>query len=393
MAYLASALAIVIWTYLLIGRDAYWRASEELPPAYPPKVWPDVSAIIPARDEVETIGAVVKAHAATTYPGKFTISIVNDASSDATADEVLRAAQQSGRQIELLNAPPLPDGWKGKMNAVATGIQYVHNKQPTTTSQENTNKYFLLTDADIVMGPETLMRLVAHAVSNDIALTSLMARLDSRGLWGGLLIPAFVYFFQQLYPFPASNNPKSRTAAAAGGCMLVNANALAKAGGIEAIKGALIDDCALAHLIKNGNPRRVIWLGLAKNDEAISLRDNRSLSSIWTMVSRSAFAQLNHSWALLALSILGMFLIYLAPPALVVFGVLNDQTVLAAIAGGATLLMALSYFPTIRSFDQHPIFSFALPIAAFFYLLMTISSGLNHARGKGGAWKGRTYQH
>jgi hopene-associated glycosyltransferase HpnB len=232
------------------------------------------------------------------------------------------------------------------------------------------------------------MRLVVKAEKEDLALVSLMAQLDARGLSGGLLIPAFVYFFQKLYPFALANDPKSSVAAAAGGVMLVRRDALQRAGGIEQIRDQLIDDCALARLLKVAGERT--WIGLA-DAEAQSLRDNRSLRSIWSMVARTAFTQLDHSWAKLFACAAGMGLIYLAPPAIAFLTPIHGNSAAAIFALAAFFLMALSWSPTLRLFGKPGWAGFFLPVAAAFYLAMTVSSGLDHARGRGGFWKGRAY--
>jgi len=250
-------------------------------------------------------------------------------------------------------------------------------------------KYFLFTDADIVHGPDTLEKLVAKAEAECLSLTSLMARLDARGFWGGLLIPAFIYFFQKLYPFPHSNDPWHDVAAAAGGCMLVRRRALERTGGVAAIKDNLIDDCALARQLK-GEVERRIWIGLA-DKEVVSLRDNRSLSSIWSMVSRTAFTQLDYSWLKLAGTVIAMTLIYLAAPLIIFTWPLHGNIAATLTAIAAWFIMSMTYRPTAKLYDQSRWKAFSLPTAAFFYTLMTITSAWKHLRGRGGAWKGRAY--
>jgi hopene-associated glycosyltransferase HpnB len=253
-------------------------------------------------------------------------------------------------------------------------------------------KYFLLTDADIVHAPSALRRLVAKAEAENLALASLMAKLDARGFWGSLLIPAFVYFFQKLYPFPQSNDPKSPVATAAGGCMLVRRDALEAAGGIAAIRDRLIDDCALARLIKApGSPApRPTWIGLASN-EVVSLRDNRKLSTIWDMVARAAFTQLDHSWLKLIGTVAGMLLLYIAPLLGLVAYAWHQSIAAFVLSALAFALMAVTYRPTCRLYDLPIWKTLFLPLAAFLYVLMTIASAVRHARGRGGGWKGRTY--
>lgn len=373
-----STLVLAIWIGLATTRLSLLRPPPRLAPAFIPPEWPAVIAVIPARNEEETIGAGVAAHSAADYPGPFSIIVVDDHSTDATAERARAAAKGS---LTLIEAPALPAGWTGKLWAVNAGLARAGEMAPGA-------KYVLLTDADIVMAPATLTKLVAHAEETGSALTSLMARLDARGIWGGLLVPAFVYFFQKLYPFHDANDPARRLAAAAGGCMLVRRDALQAIGGVASIRSRLIDDCALAEEIKKTG--RAIWIGLSK-DEAVSFRDNRSLSSIWSMVARSAFAQLNHSWPLLAATVFGLIMIYLAAPTIALAYPWHLNASAAAISAGAWALMGLTFLPTARLYDQAAWKTLLLPIAALFYAMMTISSAIDHARGKGGRWKGRTY--
>jgi hopene-associated glycosyltransferase HpnB len=280
-------------------------------------------------------------------------------------------------------APPLPAGWSGKLWALQAGLAEATRIAPGAA-------YVLLTDADIVHGPETLRRLVSLAEARGLAMASLMARLDARGRWGGLLVPAFVFFFQMLYPFARVNRPGHRVAGAAGGCVLLRREALEAIGGIAAIRGALIDDCALAARVKHGSPPRAIWLGLADR-EVVSRRDNRRLATIWSMVARTAFTQLRHSALLLAGTLAGLALAFLAPPMLVVAG-LAGAGWWPAIAGGMSwTAMVVAYAPTLRLYGRPWWHGLALPLAAALYGAMTLSSALRHWRGRGGAWKGRTY--
>lgn len=355
----ASALA---WAVLLLARGGFWRADRRLPAVPAPGDWPAVTTVIPARNEAATIAEVVAAHRASGYPGAFQVVVVDDSSGDGTG-ALARAAG-----AEVVTAPPLPAGWSGKLWALETGLRGV------------ATDWVLLTDADIRHAPGTLARLVAFAEAEGLAMVSLMARLDARGVWGRLLIPAFVFFFQKLYPFGWVNDPRRATAGAAGGCVLIRAEALAAIGGIAAMRGALIDDCTLAARVKATG--RAIWLGLAQ-DEIVSLRDNRRLGSVWTMVARTAFTQLGHSGWRLAGAVAGMALVYLVPVAAVLTGRPEGLAVWAA--------MGLAYAPTVRLYGLSWGWALTLPAAALLYTAMTVDSARAHWSGRGGAWKGRTY--
>lgn len=384
MWFFLSLAALAAWVFLAVGRGGFWLARERLEPAPEPGDWPPVIALIPARNETESIATVLRAHAATNYPGGFSVVVIDDNSDDGTAELARTAGEGSPRRIEVITAPPLTPGWSGKLAALNAGLAHVSDRAA---------KYLLFTDADIVHAPATLRRLVCKAESEGLALASLMARLDARGRWGELLIPAFVYFFQKLYPFARSNDRTTKVAAGAGGCMLVNREALAAAGGIEAVRDRLIDDCALAERLKLEGPGapRATWIGLA-TDEVVSLRDNRALASVWSMVARTAFTQLDRSWFKLAGTLAGMALVYVAPPLAALSYPLHRNEVAGVLALAAWILMAMTFLPTLRLYGLPRWRAFLLPIAAVLYSLMTFASALRHLTGDGGSWKGRTYR-
>jgi hopene-associated glycosyltransferase HpnB len=263
------------------------------------------------------------------------------------------------------------------MWAVHTGVALAARRRPDA-------EYWLLTDADVEHTPGNLRRLVAKARGEGLDLVSLMVRLHCERGWERLLVPAFVYFFQKLYPFPRINDPRSRTAGAAGGCMLVRADALARAGGIEAIRGEIIDDCALGRALK---ARGRIWVGLGPSE--YSFRPYPRLADVWQMVARSAYTQLGHSPALLAGTVLGLLLVYLAPPLLALGWPLHASAAAAGAALAAWALMAWTFLPTLRDYGRSPWLGLALPVAGALYLAMTVDSARRHYRGRGAEWKGR----
>lgn len=371
---LMAAAALGAWLYLTFCRGQFWRASERLDDAPAPHAWPDIVAIIPARNEAEAIGAVIAAHLSNDYEGNFSIILADDGSVDSTADIARRAAEGKDRLLEIIAAPDLAPGWTGKMWALENGIEKAKEIAPGA-------KYYLLADADIMLARDTLRRLVAKAEREELALASLMARLKTKGHWGALLIPAFIYFFQKLYPFPRINDPSENTAGAAGGCMLVRSDALSAIGGVKEIKGELIDDCALARRIKDITPSTKIWLGLA-DDEAVGLRDNSSLSSIWMMVARTAYAQLGNSPLLLAGATIAMALVYLAPPMIVLTIGSHWSMIAVYYALFAWALMAYSYWPTLKLYNRPSWEAAFLPAAAALYTAMMISSAIRHWQGK-----------
>jgi len=359
----------------MLFRGRFWLADQRLGNSGNLTDWPAVVAVIPARNEQDTIAATVNSLLAQNYPGVLDVIVVDDNSDDETGKRALLDAR-----VRVITGAPLKPGWSGKLWAVFQGVSESRIVSPDA-------RYLLLTDADIVHGPDALKRLVSKAETQQLDLVSLMVKLHMAGLWENLLIPAFVFFFQKLYPFPWVNDPDRKTAAAAGGCMLIRRDALLQSGGIEAVHGQLIDDCAIAALMKNSGSR--IWLGLA--DDSISLRHYRKLPEIWTMVARTAYVQLNRSPLNLLVSVLGMVILYLLPVILLATGLYRFDVPLIMTAGGAWLVMALCYLPTVRYYQQNMIMAVLLPVAGLLYTLMTVSSAWRHYHGQGGNWKGRTY--
>ncbi len=378
MLTILAGAGLAAWAYLVLFHGGFWRADQRLPAeSQAPEQWPDVTAVIPARDEAPVIGGAVESLLRQDYPGNLRVIVVDDASSDGTADAARAGAARAGAddRLAIVSAPPLPPGWSGKLWAVHNGV----------AAAPADRRYVLLTDADIVHAPDALRRLVAKAESG-LDLVSLMVRLHCASFAERLLIPAFVFFFQKLYPFPWVNDRAKRMAGAAGGCMLVRRAALERAGGIAAVKDALIDDCALAALLKKNGP---IWLGLA--ERTVSVRRYPRIADVWRMVARTAYTQLRHSPWLVLGTVLGMALLYLVPPLAMVLCPFAGAWLAAALGAAAFALMLYAYRPTWTLYRGDDPAILLLPLAALLYTAMTVDSMRRHLLGKGGAWKGRTY--
>jgi hopene-associated glycosyltransferase HpnB len=367
-----GGIAVAAWVYLLLGRGFFWlmreRDDRDLPPG--PAAWPAVAAVVPARNEADVIARSIGSLLAQDYAGDFHVVLVDDASDDGTAD--LAAAAGAPDRLTILTGRPLAKGWTGKLWAVSQGVEAASATSPA---------YLWITDADIAHEPQTVRRLVARAEAGRLTLVSLMARLQTGTLPERLLIPAFVFFFDMLFPFGRVNDPKSPVAAAAGGCMLVRRAALEAAGGIAAIRGEIIDDCALGARLKAQGP---IWLGLTRT--SVSLRPYGSLGEIGRMVSRSAYAQLRYSPWLLAGTLAGMALVYLAAPVLALVGPGAARWLGVA----AWALMAAAFQPMLRYYRLSPLWGPALPLIGALYTLFTVQSAVQVWRGRGGMWKGRS---
>jgi hopene-associated glycosyltransferase HpnB len=373
---LLASMVLAIWVYLLLGRGGFWLArqrDDSVPSTEGP--WPAVTAIIPARDEAECVGQTIASLLRQGYPGELTLILVDDQSRDATAEVAGQAAAAlgAGHRLRVLAGRPLPAGWTGKVWAQHQGLE-------AALAAKSRADYLLFTDADIVYAPDAVAALVARARSGGYVLTSLMAKLRCKSVAERLFIPAFIFFFQMLYPFAWANDPRRATAAAAGGCMLVRRDALTRAGGIAVIRSALIDDCALANILKAYGP---IWIGLTQR--VCSIRAYPAIADIRRMVSRTAYAQLRYSPLLLAATIVALAVAYLGPPAYAVFG--HGLARLAGIA--AWLLMASAFQPTLRFYGVSAGWGLALPAIAAIYVAFTLDSAYQHARGRGGMWKGR----
>jgi hopene-associated glycosyltransferase HpnB len=379
-----SLLSLAVWTHLLFGRGWFWLCRERDDASAlaggaqfggAPDSRPSVVAIIPARDEADTIAHSVGSLLRQDYRGPFSVVVVDDESVDGTAEAASAAASAVGaaERLRIVAGSSVAPGWTGKLWAMRQGLLAVETGPAAP-------EFVLFSDADIAYAPHVLARLIAIAGAKSSVLTSLMVKLRCESAAERWLVPAFVFFFQMLYPFAWVNDPKRRTAAAAGGCMLARRETLAAAGGLEALRGALIDDCALGALMKRRGP---IWLGLTESVH--SLRAYPAFGDFSRMVARSAFAELRYSPLRLAGAVAGMVLVYLAPPFFAIFA-----HGLAQAAGAlAWAMMALALMPTLRLYRRPFAGGFALPAIAAAYVAFTLDSAMQYWRGRGGYWKGR----
>lgn len=362
---------------MLFGWGKFWLvtvfdADQETVPS--PTIWPSVVAIVPARNEASAIGQSVASLARQEYFGEFRIIIVDDHSDDDTAAIASHSGKENGAEarVEICAAGDLPPGWTGKLWAMNEGLK----------SARSEPAYYWFTDADIVHRPNTLQRLVSRAEWSSLDLTSLMVLLHAKTLPERALIPAFLYFFLQLYPPRWIAQPQARTAGAAGGCILLRTATLKKIGGLETIRGEVIDDCALAKRVKGSGGS--VWMGVTR--QSVSFRVYEDWKELRDMISRTAFTQLNYSAWLLGGTVVGLFLTYMVPVCLLFAGDIGARFLgIVAFA-----LMTISFFPTIRFYRLSPLWALTLPFAALFYSYAACLSALRFWRGRGGQWKGRS---
>ena len=365
---LTGAVSLAVWLYLLSARGGFWRMRPDVPDDALRMPAPSVTAVVPARNESDVVGRSMGSLAAQQYPGEFNLILVDDDSQDGTAALALQAAPG----LRVITARPLPAGWTGKMWAVAEGVSGVESE------------YLLLTDADIVHPPDHLAMLVARAQEGGYDLVSYMVRLQCVTLAEQALIPAFVFFFFLLYPPAWIRDPHARTSGAAGGCILIRRAALERIGGMARIARELIDDCALARAVKHSGGR--VWLGLS--DRAASIRQYRTFAEIGGMISRTAYTQLGYSPLVLAGTVAGLAVTYLAPPLLTLAAPHGAASGLGALAW---LLMTAAYLPAVRYAKRPWFWAPLLPAIALFYMGATLHSAFAHYRGRGGMWKGRAH--
>jgi hopene-associated glycosyltransferase HpnB len=359
---------VLIWLYLLIGRGGFWRVTRsKLPEGLPSVSGKRVAVVIPARNEAAVVGEALASLLQQNFSGPLQIVVVDDASEDGTA-EIARAAGE----VTLVRSESFPAGWTGKLWALSQGVAKARDFSPD---------YLLFTDADIRHGSESVAELVNIAEAQNLDLASYMVTLRCETLAEKALIPAFVYFFLQLYPPAWIASRQFKTAGAAGGCILIRPEALDRIGGLAAIRGEIIDDCALAKAVKRTGGR--IWMGLTPTTR--SIRGYGGFAGIGAMIARTAFSQLHHSALLLAATLAGLFFTYLLPMGLL----FSSRTVPTILGATAWLLMSASYAPMVRFYRRSPVWSVALPAIALFYLSATVHSALQYWRGAGGEWKGR----
>jgi hopene-associated glycosyltransferase HpnB len=379
-----AVIALLAWIALMFGRGGFWRARVDThlrdESASEEQTRITVYAVVPARNEAQTVGTAIASLTAQEFDGALRVFLVDDHSEDKTAEIARAAAAQTSRaqRLEIVRASEPPSGWTGKLNAMECGVRAALGSSPPPD-------YWLFTDADIRHDRENVRKLVDKARRDHLAMVSLMVRLCCASAWERLLIPAFVFFFQKLYPFAWVNDPARETAAAAGGCILLAHDAFARMGGLRTIHDRLIDDCSLAGAVKATGG--TIWLGLTNRTE--SMRRYETLEDIWSMVKRSAYTQLEYSPAMLALTVVGMALLYIIPLVALASGVVLHDVLLAVLGAGALLLQAIAYRPTLLAYglDQRQVLT--LPFAAALYTAMTADSALAHVRKRGGVWKGR----
>ncbi|MFJ9173448.1 glycosyltransferase [Streptomyces sp. NPDC102360] len=374
-----TAASLAAWLWLLLCQGFFWRTDLRLPPRTAPESWPDVCVVVPARDEAQVLPDSLPSLLAQDYPGRAEIFLVDDGSSDGTGEVARTLADRFGGLPLTVDSPGEPPaGWTGKLWAVRHGIGLARARGP---------EFLLLTDADIAHEPDSLRELVAAARTGGFDLVSQMARLRVESVWERLVVPAFVYFFAQLYPFRWIARQGGRTAAAAGGCVLLRTEAAERARIPDAIRQAVIDDVSLARAVKHSGGR--IWLGLAERVD--SVRPYPRLADLWRMVSRSAYTQLRHNPLVLLATVLGLALVYLVPPAALIAGLVAGSAPTAVLGALAWAVMAGTYIPMLRYYRQTLWLAPLLPFTALLYLLMTVDSAVQHYRGRGAAWKGRTY--
>ncbi len=375
-----STLSLLVWLYLGLLHGRFWQAGPSLPPLPDalrpdPATWPALCVVVPARDEAASIEEALGSLLDQDYPGPYGVILVDDRSSDATAS---LARGLGSPHLHVVDGTDTPPGWSGKLWAVAQGVARAQRLLP------DQNGFFLLTDADIVHEPSHLATLVAKALRDNLEQVSEMVALNTESAAERALVPAFVYFFQLLYPFALVNRADRRPAAAAGGTILIRQAALERIGGIESLRDALIDDVALARRVKCSGGG--IWLGHSR--QARSVRPYPHPGDVWRMVARTAYVQLRFSPLLLVGTLLGMTLLWLVPLAALLFsGGVSELFGLMAWA-----IATLSFLPTLRRFELSPFWTLLLPGVAMFYTLATLASAVDHHRGRGVVWKQRHYR-
>lgn len=374
---LATASAIS-WLVLFFFRGQFWRANQRLTNGTNSSIkLPEIVIIIPARNEEILLGECIRSLVEQTYAGVISIIIIDDESDDSTP-KIVQSWCDKNKNIRLINGTTPPHGWTGKIWAMAQGVKSAKKRHPNA-------EYYLFTDSDILHHPDNVSELIYKAINEKLALVSLIVKLRCKSIWEIFLIPAYIFFFQKLYPFSWVNDPKNITSAAAGGCMLVNCQELEKAGGLEAVRAATIDDCAMALIIKRTRP---IWLGLTESTK--SSRKYQFLHEITKMVCRTAFVQLKYSVINLLGTIIGMVIVYMVPLICIIIALMTKDILLLILGFFGWIIMFLAYIPTLKLYNRPFWEAGLLPISALLYTGMTLMSAYQYMFGKKPTWKGRS---
>jgi hopene-associated glycosyltransferase HpnB len=382
--------ALLGWAYLAAGHGGFWRTGPGLPAGVDPPEWPDVVAVVPARNEATLLPETLPTLLGQEYAGRFRVVLADDGSDDGTEVVAERLGRHAAAaELRVIRAGEPPEGWAGKVWAMSEGVRAAGEGVRAAGEPE----FLLFTDADIAYAPGTLAHLVRAATGGGYDLVSQMATLRTRTGWERMIVPAFVYFFALLYPFRRVGRPGARTAAAAGGCMLVRRDTLVAAGGLAAISGALIDDVALGRLIKRRGGRCRLDL----SPDVVSRRPYPRLAELWAMVARSAYTQLRYSPPLLAGTVLGLALLFVAPPVAAASGIAGlilgrpaSAGAVAAIGLATWAIMSVTYVPMLRFYRLSALRAPTLPLLAMMYAGMTVDSARRYHAGRGAAWKGRS---
>ena len=334
---------------------------------------PRISAIVPARNEEAVIGACVESLAQQNEIAE--ILVVNDQSTDRTA-EIVRGLIPKFPQVRLLDTTGPPPGWIGKNNAVWLG------------AQQAKGDWLLFTDADAVHEKDSVAKALQIAAQSNVALVSFSPKQVMDTWYEKALIPFVFGRLSRNFSFDEINDPRNDAAAANGQFILIRRDAYNAVGGHASIAGEMLEDVALAKLVKRAGHR--LWFG--SGNGFVRVRMYRSFPSMWAGWRKNLYQLEGDSPAEVYKQLLAECALLLGPLALIALAIhkwhRSDFAILLSLF--FLLITHAMHFQALRRSHFSPAFTGYLIPGSLLYTAVLCASYRSHARGKL-EWKGREY--
>jgi chlorobactene glucosyltransferase len=365
--HLLSVLILAAWL-LALGRTIINLAIvPRLRRGVPASAGPLVSVIIPARDEERTIERTVRGFLAQTWPA-LELIVINDRSADGTGEILARLAAEDRRLTALDNDEP-PVGWLGKPWALHQG------------SLRARGELLLFVDADVIYEPEAVAAAVTHLRARALPMLSLLPRFTMHGFWENLAMPNLGFFVFTVVPLWLSQRSRiPLLGLGAGTGNLIRRADYDAVGGHVSLQDSVVDDVALARLVRHGGRRTEI----ARADDLVSVRMYEGLGEIVRGFTKNGFATVGRSYLFMTIFLVLGFVLHVLPFALALTGdALSIASVVVITLTRVILFASLGYRLDSAVFGH-------LPMLAVWFSIMIRSVWYTGIR-RQLLWRGRTY--